>query len=190
MSGCLRFDVRNRYNASSSCDARRSWHSYHLACRARPFPGESCGRSRALGNARVLRQGRARGANPFRDAALVGEFTSPSGKTTVIDGFYDGDETWRLRFAPDEEGEWSYLLRGEGVEILQRGKLRCTAPRGHGFIRIHPGESLRVRPRRRHAVLPDGRHLLRPVRRQPDHARVARGVSRRPAGRSDSTSCA
>jgi hypothetical protein len=77
-------------------------------------------------------------ANPFRDAALVGEFISPSGKTNVIDGFYDGGDAWRLRFAAGEEGEWSYLLRGEGVEILQRGKLLCTAARGRGFIRIHP----------------------------------------------------
>jgi hypothetical protein len=83
-------------------------------------------------------KGRAHVANPFREAALVGEFISPSGRTNVLDGFYDGDETWRLRFAPGEEGEWNYLLRGEGVEILQRGKLRCTKPRGHGFIRIHP----------------------------------------------------
>jgi hypothetical protein len=56
----------------------------------------------------------------------------------VIDGFYDSDDTWRLRFAPAEEGEWSYLLRGEGVEILERGKVRCTKARSHGFIRIHP----------------------------------------------------
>ena len=83
-------------------------------------------------------KGRAQVANPFRDAALVGEFVSPSSKTNVIDGFHDGDETWKLRFSPNEEGEWSYLLRGEGVEILQRGKLRCTAPRGSGPIRIHP----------------------------------------------------
>jgi len=83
-------------------------------------------------------KGKAHVANPFRDATLVGEFISPSGKTNVIDGFYDGDDTWRLRFAPSEEGEWSYLLRGEGVEILQRGKLRSTTPRGHGGIRIHP----------------------------------------------------
>lgn len=82
--------------------------------------------------------GHAHVANPFRDAALVGEFISPSGKTNVIDGFYDGEDTWRLRFAPDEEGEWSYLLRGEGVEVFQRGRIRCITPRGHGFIRIHP----------------------------------------------------
>lgn len=82
--------------------------------------------------------GRALTGNPFRDAALVGEFTSPSGAVKVVDGFYDGGETWRLRFAPDEEGEWNYRLRGEGVEVHQRGTLRCTAPRGRGFIRVHP----------------------------------------------------
>jgi hypothetical protein len=82
--------------------------------------------------------GRARVANPFRDAALVGAFVSPSGRKVAVDGFYDGAEDWRLRFAPDEEGEWSYLLRGEGVEILRRGTLRCTKPHGHGFIRTHP----------------------------------------------------
>jgi hypothetical protein len=82
--------------------------------------------------------GRARGANPFRDAALVGEIVSPSGRTVVLNGFYDGEDKWRLRFAPDEEGEWCYLLRGEGVEILERGKLRCTEARGRGFIRTHP----------------------------------------------------
>jgi hypothetical protein len=83
-------------------------------------------------------QGRAHVANPFRDAALVGEFTSPSGKQVVVEGFYDGDGSWRLRFTPDEEGEWQYRLRGEGVELSQIGRLRCTAPRGKGFIRIHP----------------------------------------------------
>lgn len=82
--------------------------------------------------------GRAHVTNPFRDAALVGEFISPSGNTNVLDGFHDGDNTWRLRFAPDEEGEWTYLLRGEGVEIFQRGKLRCTSARSHGVVRVDP----------------------------------------------------
>ncbi|HKS36229.1 MAG TPA: DUF5060 domain-containing protein, partial [Verrucomicrobiae bacterium] len=85
-------------------------------------------------------KGKAHVTNQFRDAALVGEFVSPSKRTNVIDGFYDGDDTWRLRFSPDEEGEWSYLLRGEGVEVLRRGRLRCIPPLrdGHGFVRIHP----------------------------------------------------
>jgi hypothetical protein len=83
-------------------------------------------------------QRRAHVADPFRDGALVGHFHSPSGKTRIVDGFYDGGETWRLRFAPDEAGEWTYLLRGEGVEVLDRGRLRCTAAKGHGFVGLHP----------------------------------------------------
>jgi len=82
--------------------------------------------------------GRSHVDNPFSDAALVGEFTSPSGRKITAEGFYDGGDTWRLRFTPDEQGEWRYLLRGEGVELHQQGRLRCTSPRGHGFIRVYP----------------------------------------------------
>ena len=82
--------------------------------------------------------GRSHVERPFGDAALVGEFTAPSGQTTLVEGFHDGGDTWRLRFAPSEEGEWRYRLRGEGVEIFQSGRLKCVAPRGHGFIHIHP----------------------------------------------------
>lgn len=86
-------------------------------------------------------EGHSAQSNPWRDAALVGEFTSPSGTQRIIDGFYDGGDHWKLRFTPEEEGEWTYQLRGEGVEILQRGKFRCTPATGssQGFIRIHPG---------------------------------------------------
>lgn len=82
--------------------------------------------------------GPCRVENPFRDAALIGEFTSPSGRTKRISGFYDGGDAWRLRFAPDEEGEWRYRLHGEGVEISQTGRLQCVPASGHGFLRIHP----------------------------------------------------
>jgi hypothetical protein len=82
--------------------------------------------------------GRCLVENPFRDAALIGEFTAPSGKTINVEGFHDGGDTWRLRFAPNEEGEWRYRLRGEGVVLAQEGRLRCVAPLGHGPIRIHP----------------------------------------------------
>ncbi len=82
--------------------------------------------------------GRCRAENPFLDARLTGRFTAPSGKVTAVSGFYDGGEAWKVRFAPDEEGEWNYELRGEGVEILQEGRMRCGTPTSHGFIRIHP----------------------------------------------------
>jgi len=77
-------------------------------------------------------------SNPYQDAMLVGEFISPTGKSHIMDGFYDGNGIWKLRFVPDEEGTWTYRLRGEGVNILEEGDLLCTASEEHGFIRIHP----------------------------------------------------
>ncbi|MDR1502337.1 MAG: DUF4038 domain-containing protein [Prevotella sp.] len=76
--------------------------------------------------------------NPFTTTMLIGQFTSPSGKIKIINGFYDGGNIWRLRFVPDENGEWSYQLWGEGVDILQQGKINSIGSAGNGFIRIHP----------------------------------------------------
>ncbi len=57
-------------------------------------------------------------ANKFVDVRLLGSYVSPSGKTTSLDGFFDGDgqgggdsttgRVWKLRFMPDEPGRWRY----------------------------------------------------------------------------------
>lgn len=53
--------------------------------------------------------------NPFMDYRLQVEFTSPSGKSFNVPGFFDGDgkgsqagSVWRVRFSPDEVGPWQY----------------------------------------------------------------------------------
>lgn len=35
-------------------------------------------------------------------------FTAPSGKTLTLDGFWDGQLDWRIRFCPNETGQWTY----------------------------------------------------------------------------------
>ena len=35
-------------------------------------------------------------------------FTSPSGKERKVRGFWDGGANWKVRFLPDETGEWSW----------------------------------------------------------------------------------
>lgn len=36
------------------------------------------------------------------------EFTSTSGRTKTINGFWDGGTTWKVRFCPDELGVWTF----------------------------------------------------------------------------------
>jgi len=36
------------------------------------------------------------------------EFTAPSGRKKTVNGFWDGGKTFKVRFAPDEVGEWSF----------------------------------------------------------------------------------
>jgi hypothetical protein len=43
-------------------------------------------------------------ANPFTDVTVDATFTSPSGQMFTVPGFYDGDQTWRVRFNPNEAG--------------------------------------------------------------------------------------
>ncbi|MFC2087709.1 DUF5060 domain-containing protein [Bacteroidota bacterium] len=64
--------------------------------------------------------------NPECQAIAVGEFTNPIGKTEIVEGNFQGNNTWLIKFSPDTIGEWKYLIRGEGVEIFQRGRINCT----------------------------------------------------------------
>lgn len=73
-------------------------------------------------------------ANPFQEAALSMAFVSPSGQRRIVDGFWDGDDTWRVRFIPDEPGEWTYTttcsdINNNGLHG-QAGAFRCGEPAG------------------------------------------------------------
>ncbi len=45
-------------------------------------------------------------ASPESDLKV--ELTSPTGRKAVVDGFWDGGNTWRARFMPDEPGKWAF----------------------------------------------------------------------------------
>lgn len=47
-------------------------------------------------------------SHPHKSVAVHGRFTGPDGHVVTIRGFWDGDRTWRLRFAPPDEGTWQY----------------------------------------------------------------------------------
>lgn len=77
-------------------------------------------------------------ANPFTDVQVRAEFTSPTGRTLTVPGFYYGGDTWMVRFVPDQAGEWSYQaeLLGSGVSVRRSGTFRCVPSARRGFVRI------------------------------------------------------
>jgi hypothetical protein len=76
--------------------------------------------------------------NPFTDADFGAVFTHGH-RGVEVDGFYDGDETFRVRFMPDVEGEWRYETRSNVDELAGRtGSFNCTPATGdnHGPVRV------------------------------------------------------
>lgn len=53
--------------------------------------------------------------NPIQEARLTASLTSPSGRKVTWNGFWDGGNEWRLRFSPDEVGQWRYELHLQEV---------------------------------------------------------------------------
>ena len=82
-------------------------------------------------------------AEPFIDVWLDAVFTSPSGKRCKIPAFYDGDNTWRVRFSPDEIGHWSYQLDSHPVDedLQQSGSFHVLPHTSPGFLKATPGKA-------------------------------------------------
>jgi hypothetical protein len=57
--------------------------------------------------------------NPLQDVDLVVTFQAPSRRTHTVRGFWDGENTWRVRFSPDELGNWTYVT--QATPDLDRG---------------------------------------------------------------------
>ena len=55
-------------------------------------------------------------ANPFTDVSLQGRFRS-QGKDATVDGFYDGDGVWKIRFMPETAGAWTFTTISADPEL-------------------------------------------------------------------------
>ncbi len=86
--------------------------------------------------------------NPPQEASLEALFTSPAGQTVKVLGFWDGKNTWRIRFAPNAVGKWTYTTTCSDANNTglhnQKGEFTCTDAAGdnrfqkHGPIRVSP----------------------------------------------------
>lgn len=79
--------------------------------------------------------------NPFdqREVTLDADFTHEDGTTLSIPGFWDGDDSWRIRFTPTEPGLWTYEITVTDVTGTSdpAGGSLDVAPSDHpGFLRI------------------------------------------------------
>ncbi len=79
-----------------------------------------------------------RSGNPYIDVRLGAHFQYKN-RIVDADGFYDGEGTYRIRFMPDEQGEWSYTTFSSAPELDHRtGTFAVTAPAAgnHGPVHV------------------------------------------------------
>jgi hypothetical protein len=76
--------------------------------------------------------------NPFLEVELTAQFTQ-AGRSVQVDGFYDGEGVYRIRFMPEAEGQWEYMTRSNSAALDgQTGSFTCVAPGAdnHGPVRV------------------------------------------------------
>lgn len=77
--------------------------------------------------------------NPFLDVTFGATFTHQH-RAVSVGGFYDGDSVYRVRFMPDEEGEWQVTTTSNAPTLDgETASFTCTPATGnnHGPVRVH-----------------------------------------------------
>jgi hypothetical protein len=73
-----------------------------------------------------------------REVTLDVTFYGPEGVSMTVPGFWDGKESWRVRFTPWVEGEWTYQLvawvNGFGESAPAAGSFNVVSSDSHGWI--------------------------------------------------------
>ncbi len=72
--------------------------------------------------------------NPFSDVELVVEFSSPDGKKLIHYGFYDDNQTWKIRFSPFESGKWKYKAEFSDHAKSISGEFLCLETKDSGRV--------------------------------------------------------
>lgn len=84
-------------------------------------------------------------ANPFEDVDVFGVFKGPNGEEIKLLAFWDGENTWVLRFAPVSVGTWTYTIEStdaENTDFSGEGSVECVPYEGeldmykHGFLKV------------------------------------------------------
>jgi Domain of unknown function (DUF5060)/Protein of unknown function (DUF4038)/Domain of unknown function (DUF5605) len=76
--------------------------------------------------------------NPFADVTFAGIFRIGH-RTVSANGFYDGDGVYRIRFMPDQTGDWTFETLSNRAELSGKaGGFRCVAAaaENHGPVEV------------------------------------------------------
>jgi hypothetical protein len=76
--------------------------------------------------------------NSFKDVKLSATFIGKDTTYTVA-GFYDGGNTFKIRFMPQQIGKWSYTTKSNISSLNnKKGTFECTKATGenHGIVRV------------------------------------------------------
>ncbi len=78
--------------------------------------------------------------NPFTERTIHGLFQggNPPGEALEVEGFYDGEGIYRIRFMPSYEGTYTWEVSGSFSRQHYRGTFTATAPSpgNHGPVRV------------------------------------------------------
>jgi Protein of unknown function (DUF4038)/Domain of unknown function (DUF5060)/Putative collagen-binding domain of a collagenase/RTX calcium-binding nonapeptide repeat (4 copies) len=81
-------------------------------------------------------------SNPYADATATVTFVQPNGQTLEMPIFWDGGDTWKMRFSPDEVGDWSWSITSNDTGLNgQSGTISVVASDNRGSIQAqedHP----------------------------------------------------
>lgn len=80
--------------------------------------------------------------NPWDNVKISAVFTGPSGKSTV-GGFYYNVNTWKVRFAPEVTGNWTWSLTftAPNGTYSTKGSFKVTSSSNSGFLRLNSEDS-------------------------------------------------
>ncbi len=74
--------------------------------------------------------------NPYGDVTLNVTYESPDGRRIKFWGFYDGGQTWKIRFMPDEIGIWKYDVVFSDSSGAISGTFECVRSDIPGLISV------------------------------------------------------
>lgn len=83
--------------------------------------------------------------NPYLEVTVTATFIGPAGERQTVRGFWDGGNTFKVRFAPVQEGAWRYVITSSPPDpgLSRTGTLVVGPPPAgnRGFLRrdeAHP----------------------------------------------------